>query len=58
VIELKWEKTAGKAVQQIREKSYQKILENYGGEIILVGISYDRKTKKHECEIEFLNNPV
>lgn len=52
VIELKWDQSTEGALRQIREKGYQKILENYGGEVILVGFSYDKKTKKHTCVIE------
>ena len=51
VIELKWDRGVNGAIQQIQDKRYPKILENYGGEVILVGISYDKKTKKHVCEI-------
>ena len=46
-----WQSTGG-AVSQIKENGYQNILENYGGDVILVGINYDNKTKKHVCEIE------
>lgn len=51
VIELKWDRGTDGAIRQIQENGYPKILENYGGEVILVGISYDKKTKKHVCEI-------
>jgi len=27
-------------------------LKDYVGEVVLVGINYDKKTKKHECVIE------
>jgi hypothetical protein len=30
------------------------MLLNYGGKIVLVGINYDEKTKKHSCVIEEL----
>ena len=52
VIELKWNKTAITAINQIREKQYMKSIEQYTGNILLVGISYDKKTKKHQCIIE------
>ena len=52
LVELKWNNTAGGALQQIRNKNYPKILENYDREIVLVGINYDVKTKKHDCVIE------
>ena len=52
VIELKWNKSAESAIKQIEDKQYPQILEGYGGDVLLVGISYDKKTKKHECIIE------
>ncbi len=54
VIELKWNKTKEGAISQIREKGYHKVLEGMlqNQELILVGINYDEKTKKHTCKIE------
>jgi len=56
VIELKWNKSAEGAIAQIRDKRYYNALEGYGGEILLVGISYDRDAggdkRKHTCVIE------
>ncbi len=52
IIELKWDKKARTAISQIKEKEYAKILEDYTGDILLIGISYDKTTKKHECIIE------
>lgn len=52
LIELKWNKSAGKAIDQIRNKDYPHALQDYGGDILLVGISYDEKNKKHTCIIE------
>ena len=52
IIELKWKKSADGALRQILDKNYPRILENYGGEIILVGINYDEHKKIHECRIE------
>ena len=40
------------AIRQIKEKDYPQILEDYGGDILLVGINYDAKSKKHTCKIE------
>lgn len=54
VVELKWDRTAEGAIAQIKEKQYAKSLETYRGRILLVGISYDRKTKEHSCIIEEL----
>ena len=52
VIELKWDQSADTAIRQIREKRYAGSLTGYSGEILLVGISYDKDSKKHECVIE------
>lgn len=52
VVELKYDKTAETAISQIKEKRYIDILKDYEGNILLVGINYDKKTKKHECLIE------
>ena len=40
------------AIQQIKNKDYVKSLEEYKGNILLVGIKYEKETKVHECEIE------
>ena len=47
VIELKWDKDVRGALQQIKEKEYCQSLEEYEGNIILVGINYNKKTKKY-----------
>lgn len=52
VAELKWNKNANAAISQILEKKYPSFLEQYKGEILLVGINYDKKTKEHECAIK------
>ena len=52
VVELKWNEKAQTAMQQIKEKQYPASIENYTGDILLVGISYDKKSKKHQCRIE------
>lgn len=52
VVELKWNKSESAAISQIKEKNYPAVLEEYGGEIVLVGINYDDKTKSHSCVIE------
>ena len=52
VVELKWNKSEGAAISQIKKKKYPAVLEEYGGEIVLVGINYDEKSKNHSCEIE------
>ncbi len=52
IVELKWDKSAEGAITQIKEKKYVMALEEYAGNILLVGINYDSKSKKHECIIE------
>lgn len=52
VVELKWNKSAKSALQQIKDRKYPASIEQYTGDILLVGINYDKKTKKHECVIE------
>ena len=52
VIELKWDKSASGALAQIKNKNYGDALKDYQGNLLLVGINYDKTTKKHECLIE------
>ena len=54
LIELKYNKTADTAIRQIKDRQYTQALEGYAGEILLVGISYDRNRpdKPHSCVIE------
>ena len=52
VVELKWNKSAESALQQIKNKKYPNSIQNYAGDVLLVGINYGKKDKKHECIIE------
>jgi hypothetical protein len=54
VVELKYDKSADTAIRQIRDRQYTQALEGYTGEILLVGISYDKDNpnKLHSCAIE------
>lgn len=52
VVELKNNKTAIGAINQIKEKKYDSILQHYAGDMLFVGINYDEKTKEHDCKIE------
>ena len=54
VVELKYNKSAEGAIKQIKEKGYAEALREYVGEVVLVGINYDKRTKRHECVIEKL----
>lgn len=52
IVELKWDKTAQGAISQMKENRYAGALDEYAGNILLVGINYDKSDKKHECVIE------
>ena len=52
IVELKWNQNAQTAMQQIKNKKYPTAIENYTGDILLVGISYDKNCKEHQCLIE------
>ena len=52
VIELKFNQSTDTAIQQIKQKNYPAKLAEYTGNILLVGINYDKETKQHTCQIE------
>lgn len=52
IIELKWNKSVKRAIDQIRKRQYPQILEGFGSDILLVGISYNIRNKRHSCRIE------
>lgn len=52
VLELKFNQDADTAIRQIQQKNYGDALKSYFGDIVLVGINYDRSTKRHSCVIE------
>lgn len=52
VVELKYNRDADAAIDQIKRKQYPAILEQYEGNLLLVGVKYDKETKKHSCRIE------
>lgn len=54
LLELKKDLSANAAIEQIHSKQYEGKVLQYDGRVILVGINYDSKTKKHECKIETL----
>ena len=55
VVELKYNHDVDSAIVQIKRKHYPAKLQQYTGEILLVGINYDKDTKQHECKIEKYN---
>lgn len=52
VVELKWNKNAETAIDQIKDKKYAGSLKDYTDDIVLVGINYDKEKKHHVCMIE------
>ena len=52
VIELKYNHSADTAISQIKQKNYPAKLADYTGEVLLVGINYDKESKQHTCKIE------
>ena len=54
VVELKYDRSVNAAIQQIKDRQYTQALEGYVGEILLVGVNYDRDdpNKPHSCVIE------
>ena len=52
IVELKCDKDADTAIDQIKKRQYAESLKDYKGNVLLVGISYDRKSKEHECRFE------
>ena len=56
VVELKWNRSARAAIKQIKDRNYAGALSGYGGELILVGINYTKKSKKYSCRIEKLDS--
>lgn len=58
IVFLPRKESAKGAISQINNKEYVQALEKYSGDILLVGINYSRKTKKHSCIIEKYNKPA
>ena len=52
IIELKVGRDADTALDQIRRKEYPAKVAEYTGQLLLVGVNYDRETKQHTCRIE------
>lgn len=52
ILELKYNKEVAAAIAQIKAKEYVSKIEPYTGDILLVGINYDKKEKRHTCVIE------
>lgn len=52
IVELKWDYSAAGAIDQIKQKKYLRALRDFKGKLLLIGINYDQKTKRHTCIIE------
>ena len=52
VVELKYNKDADAANDQIKRKQYPAKVAQYADHLLLVGINYNRDTKTHDCVIE------
>ncbi len=52
VVELKWNRKADTAIEQIKQRNYPEAVSRFTDNILLVGISYNERTKKHRCRIE------
>ena len=52
LVELKWDQSAKGALTQIKDRRYVDALKDYSGNIILVAINYNKKSKRHDCIIE------
>ena len=50
------DKSAGSAINQIKEKNYLQFFKDYKGEVLLVGINFSKDTKTHQCIIEKVMN--
>lgn len=59
VVELKSDRSAVGAIEQIRSRKYPDALEGFAGEVLLVGISYNKdalpESRAHSCAIEKLS---
>lgn len=62
ILELKVDSTPEEAIRQIQDKNYVlrfkgKLGEmpKYTGNVLAVGISYDKKSKKHSCKVEVIS---
>ena len=57
IVELKYNDTVCTALDQIHRQQYPKKVSEYTGDILLVAISFDKKTKEYRCSIETWRKP-
>ena len=55
ILELKYNQDADAAIEQILRKQYPAKVAQYTGELLLVGINYDKEQKTHQCKIIKMN---
>lgn len=56
IVELKMDKTPDVAVSQACDRRHADVLSAYSGPLLIVGISYDRVSKRHWCKIKTIDN--
>ncbi len=54
VVELKANDSAEKAIAQIKSRDHASLFNGYRGKMLLLGISYDSKSLKHDSIVEFI----
>ena len=54
IVELKWNQSTGIALGQIKDRNYIRCLKDYHGNVLFVGVNYDKKSKKHTCQFEMV----
>lgn len=52
IVELKYGETAETGISQIKKRNYPAKVADYADNLLLVGISYDKRNKQHSCQIE------
>ena len=52
IVELKYDQSVESALAQIKNKQYSAIWDSYTGDVLLVGINYNKKSKMYDCRIE------
>ena len=55
LVELKWSRPVEAALGQIHGNGYPEVLRDLDVPIVLVGVTYDAKSKEHRCSIEVLD---
>ena len=55
LVELKYDKALHTAIDQIKERQYPEVFRTFGGDILLICVTYHSGSKKHECRIEKLS---